>query len=837
MAVSGAGSVAAALRLVSRSPLTVGLLVLLWAIGAVTGSLLTGPAPELRDLIGAGLGPVAAGRWWGPLTAPLWAAGLPEYLWSTALVGLGVGLAERVLGSRRAGLLALVVQLLGTLLGLGFVALVAMSDGQWGAQLRDSVAVGPTPLAIGCALAVSAGFTALWRRRLRVVLLVGLAMLVLYSGLLADVLRLTAGLVGLAIGAVWLGRARREGRAELSAPSRPETRVLVALVVAASAVGPLIAVLAETRVGPLSVLRFVFASPPPDATTVDQLCADPSWAWQCRELRARLRLSGAGPAVLSVMPVLLLLVAAEGLRRGRRAAWGGAVGLNLALAALGTFLAAVTAVTPAEQRIVLGPGVHLHSWLALGLPALQPLLVALLLILTRDRFAVRARPGTYRRWASWIGATAVAVSVLYVLGSALLADQYVPPPTLGDLLVDLPTRFLPPGYLGEVDPAFLPQGYLATLLFEWTGTVFWAVVLAAGLATFTRTPPPAAGSDLARVRALLAVTSGSSLAHMTTWPGQSYLFVTDGGVDVAAVAFRVLSGVAVTTGGPIGEPSRHDRAVREFVELCAAQGWTPCLYSIGESVAEQARRLGWSTVQVAEETVVALHGLAFTGKRWQDVRTALNRAGRAGVTAEWLAWREAPLAVTDQVRAISEEWVADKGMPEMGFTLGGLDELADDDVRLLIAVDGERTVHGVTSWLPVRRDGATVGWTLDFMRRRTEGFAGVMEFLIASAVRHAQADGAEFLSLSGAPLARLDRGEPSDALQRLLDLAGRALEPVYGFRSLLAFKAKFQPEYRPLLLAYPDPAALPRIGAAIGRAYLPGVAPRQFARLVRRVLR
>ncbi len=240
---------------------------------------------------------------------------------------------------------------------------------------------------------------------------------------------------------------------------------------------------------------------------------------------------------------------------------------------------------------------------------------------------------------------------------------------------------------------------------------------------------------------------------------------------------------------------------------------------------------------MAEETVVPLGGLTFTGRRWQDVRTALNRAGRAGITAEWLTWRAAPLALTDQIRAISEEWVADKGLPEMGFTLGGLDELADDEVRLLLAVDADRTVHGVTSWLPVRRDGAVVGWTLDFMRRRGEGFRGVMEFLIASAALHAQADGAEFLSLSGAPLARLDRGEPGDALQRLLDLAGRSLEPVYGFRSLLAFKAKFQPEYRPLFLAYPDPAALPRIGTAIGRAYLPDVGPRQFGRLVRRVVR
>jgi phosphatidylglycerol lysyltransferase len=217
------------------------------------------------------------------------------------------------------------------------------------------------------------------------------------------------------------------------------------------------------------------------------------------------------------------------------------------------------------------------------------------------------------------------------------------------------------------------------------------------------------------------------------------------------------------------------------------------------------------------------------------VRTALNKAGKAGITAEWTRYTDAPLALTDQVRAISEEWVADKGLPEMGFTLGGLDELADPAVRCLLAVDADRTVHGVTSWLPVHRDGEVVGWTLDFMRRRETGFRGVMEFLIASAVQQFQAEDAQFLSLSGAPLARLDRGEQPAALQRLLDVIGHALEPVYGFRSLLAFKAKFQPEYRPLHLCYPDPAALPAIGLAITRAYLPDLTARQSARLLSRL--
>jgi phosphatidylglycerol lysyltransferase len=128
----------------------------------------------------------------------------------------------------------------------------------------------------------------------------------------------------------------------------------------------------------------------------------------------------------------------------------------------------------------------------------------------------------------------------------------------------------------------------------------------------------------------------------------------------------------------------------------------------------------------------------------------------------------------------------------------------------------------------------TVGWTLDLMRRLPDAPPGVMEFLIATAAVDVRADGAALLSLSGAPLART--ATDGDGLQRLLDVFARRLEPVYGFGSLLAFKAKFQPLYRPLYLAYADPVALPAIGNALARAYLPELTPRVLTRLARAVL-
>lgn len=98
-----------------------------------------------------------------------------------------------------------------------------------------------------------------------------------------------------------------------------------------------------------------------------------------------------------------------------------------------------------------------------------------------------------------------------------------------------------------------------------------------------------------------------------------------------------------------------------------------------------------------------------------------------------------------------------------------------------------------------------------------------MEVLIGQAALDLSAAGFEELSLSGAPLAKVPDGAPDvpSAVDAILERVGRQLEPVYGFRSLLRFKAKFQPTYRPLYLLYPDPAALPAIGTAIARAYLP----------------
>ncbi len=795
-------------RLLRTAPLTCVFLIAFWTVGALTGAL-GDQNDELLARVGAGTDSPP----WTALSSALWAMDLTGYLATTVLLLVFGTLAEREFGALRTAAIFLGSHVLGVYLGLGVVVFGSDLQPTWLDSLRGAAAAGPSIGGVGLALALTFRMPSLWRRRVRLMTVLSVLVLTLYSGWLEDLLRLSGGVIGLLIGALFLRNGAVRAPRTLA-----ETRVLVGLVVAASALGPVVTMLSPYPNGPLSWYSDVVAVARPAAEDVTSMCASDA-VDLCRTMLIQLSYGRFPALVMSLLPALLLLVLAEGLRRGRRFAWWSALTFNVAYAAIVGWFVADAARLPNAGALEIG--------FSYGVPILAPLAVTAVLLVTRKYFTVKLPRHAIRKfWQFTLGSIGV-LSALYVFVGFLARDQFSPEPSFAGLLADLPKRFLPPGYLlGLISAEFKADGFVATVLFEYSGVVFWLIVLTGLLLASWRAWPSSSEKEAAHARDLMRRYGGSSLSYMTTWRGNQYWFTPDG---ETVIAYRVVATIALTVGDPIGPAPAA--AVRGFAEFCHENGWTPCLYSITEETREAVGPLGWSAVQVAEDTVVELGTLSFTGKKWQDVRTALNKAAKAGITAEWCAYADAPHAITDQVRAISAEWVADKGLPEMGFTLGGLGELTGDGVRCLLAIDADRTVHGVTSWLPVYDDGEIVGYTLDFMRRRAGGFRGSMEFLIASAALELKAGGIRFLSLSGAPLARLDRGERPRALQRVLDMTGQVLEPVYGFRSLFAFKAKFQPSYRPLYMAYPDPAALPRIANAVGRAYLPQVNPRQGVRL------
>ena len=821
-------------RAAGRAPLTATLVTLLVLVAAVGGSVPADADGSPGRVVGTGASILAEGKWWTVLSYGLWSAG-PTALIATVLLAFAVlAPAERRLGTRTTLGLFVLCQAGGALLGAGIIGLGSYTGDVWLSSDLTDAATGASVGIVGVGLALSARLPSLWRRRLRLVLGFGVLLFTLYDGTAQDILRLCGAGIGLVSGALVWGRRRPRHERVVS---HAESRVLVAITVGASALGPLIAFLTRAPYGPFSLYSDLFVGTGPGADDLRSSCASAAdMSEGCLQVRSESLLASSPSALMLFVPAILLLIVAEGLRRGRRLALLAALVIETG-AALATWRYAAQGLSLLDPS---DPGYgDAHRFVVLySIPLVaMPLLVIGLLLVKRRHFELRVPRRTILRVSVAVTAAFVVIGAAYVQFGYAVRGDFTPVPGHGNLAADFIKRLIPPVYLGILDAPcahFLPQGGAARTLYFWVGPAFWAVTLGGLLLAFWRPPLRHRAGSESEARALLTTYGGSTLSYMTTWPGHEYWIADDAR---AAVAYRVIGKVALTTGGPYGDPEARDAVLAEFAKYCDQQGWSPCFYGVTAETLDVANRLGWRGVQVAEDTLLPLADLAFTGKKWQDVRTALNKAGKVGVAASWVSFPTAAPLLREQVRDLSQEWVAAKGLPEMGFTLGGLDELNDPHVRCLVAADDQGRLHGITSWLPCYRDGEPVGWTLDFMRRGTDSFHGVMEFLIATAALRFKEEGAEFMSLSGAPLARAaDNRRAADGLQRMLDTVGRVLEPVYGFRSLLAFKAKFQPQYQPLYIAYPDPVALPAITNAIGRAYLPRTTIAQMLRLSRRLM-
>jgi phosphatidylglycerol lysyltransferase len=333
--------------------------------------------------------------------------------------------------------------------------------------------------------------------------------------------------------------------------------------------------------------------------------------------------------------------------------------------------------------------------------------------------------------------------------------------------------------------------------------------------------PPEPGHE--EVLRTLRAHGGGTLSWMTTWDGNSYARTATG-----IVAYQRRMGVAIALADPLGAEAGRAASVREFVDAAEHAGLVPCFFSASEAT-RAALPDDWRQLIVADDTIVDLPGLQFTGKRWNSVRTSMNRATREEMEFRMTRLKDEPWGVRQQLQAISEMWVGDKGLPEMGFTLGTLTEAEDSEVRLALAVSPRGDVDGFLSWLPIHGEGGRIrGWTLDLMRRREGGFGPVMEFLIGSSAMHFSAEDAEIMSLSGAPLSH-EYPPGAGVIAELSERLAVALEPVYGFRSLHRFKEKFQPRYETMYLLYRDESDLTRIGAGLTRALLPTATLRQLA--------
>ncbi len=280
------------------------------------------------------------------------------------------------------------------------------------------------------------------------------------------------------------------------------------------------------------------------------------------------------------------------------------------------------------------------------------------------------------------------------------------------------------------------------------------------------------------------------------------------------VAFAVSNGVAFVAGDPLCALSDLRRAGSDFVAHCRRQGWTPCFYEASDSGLPAYHDLGLRPLKMAEEAIVELPSFSLAGGKRAALRSMVHKVARMGLEVRRYDRAAGPDAAFDeQLEEISEAWLAEKRLGEMGFSVSRFSLEGLGGAFLFVCLQAERVV-AFASWRPYRGGRCAV---LDLMRKRGEAPSGTMDLLVSRSLEDLRAAGLEEASLANAPLANV--GTPRGGLEKGVALLFENLNAFYGYKNLFQFKKKFAPRWEGRYLVYPGGPALPAIAYALTKLH------------------
>jgi len=515
-----------------------------------------------------------------------------------------------------------------------------------------------------------------------------------------------------------------------------------------------------------------------------------------RVLRLEQVLSGAvttTAAALTATVGVLLLLLARGLGRRKRRAWQGAVAL-----------------------LAISVVLHLGKGLDVEEAALSALLLAGLVV-ARGEFAAEGDPRT--RWAALrvglplltfdvaLGSLLISVSRPRHVGVAGHAVGTVVGHREAGSVVLTALR----GLIAVGGPLGL-DGRRGDLLGDTLSALgaLTVVVVVYLLLRPSEPAPSLSAEDEECIRGLLARHGRQdSLGYFALRPDKSVIWSPS---RKACVAYRVVTGVMLASGDPLGDPEAWPGALTAFLAEAKRHGWAPAVMGCSERAGQAWTRAGLDALELGDEAVIEVADFTLEGRPMRGVRQAVTRVQRAGYVASASRLRDLDPALGDAYRLQADAWRGAETERGFSMALGRIGDPRDPDC-VVVTATREGRLAAFLHFVPWGADGLS----LDLMRRDREGDNGLNEFLIATALASAPALGVTRLSLNFAVFrSALARGEQLGAgpvlriWRRLLLLASRWFQ----IESLYRFNAKFRPLWEPRFVCYRTARDLPRIAVA-----------------------
>ncbi|MFC8624238.1 phosphatidylglycerol lysyltransferase domain-containing protein [Streptomyces anulatus] len=505
---------------------------------------------------------------------------------------------------------------------------------------------------------------------------------------------------------------------------------------------------------------------------------------------------GPFAAALSLSVGMLLLLLAHGLKRHKRRAWRAAV-----------ILLPAGAVAQFTYR---------HSIVGV----LVSLALCWLLVRHRDQF--RALPDPRSRWRALANFVLLGAGSL---GLGLIIVSVHPGRVVGDPSIADRLQHVLYGLFGVEGPV------------DYAGRTGWTVAYslgALGLLTAVTTiylafrpEHPAARlteDDESRLRALLEQHGGrDSLGHFALRRDKGVVFSPSG---KAAVCYRVVSGVMLAGGDPIGDVEAWPGAIERFMDEAQAHSWTPAVMGCSETGGQVwTRETGLTALELGDEAVVDAADFSLSGRAMRNVRQMVKRIERNGYETRVRRARDIGDTELDRIRRAAADWRGTDTERGFSMALGRIGDPADGDCVIATAhLPGSGTedspngdLKAVLHFVPWGRDGMS----LELMRRDRSADPGMNELLIVASLQAAEKLGVARVSLNFAMFrSALARGERLGAGPVLRCWRGLLifLSRWFQIESLYKFNAKFKPRWEPRFVVFRTSRDLPRIGIAAMRA-------------------
>jgi lysyl-tRNA synthetase class 2 len=515
---------------------------------------------------------------------------------------------------------------------------------------------------------------------------------------------------------------------------------------------------------------------------------------------------GAAATSVAAVSGLLLLRLAAALRKRKRRAWRAAVVLTGVM----TVAYLVRMERPVEGAISL--------------------LLFVMLLDARARYTARTDP--HNRWfALTVFFQFVGFGIAYGLAMLYLYPHEV----IGHPSFWIRLKEVVASMAGGADEYMSFRG-------ERFADILHGTLLGIGLVTLVvvtvlalRPSEPIArlsAADEERLRALLAKQGArDSLGYFALRRDKSVVWSATG---KAAITYRVVLGVALASGDPIGDPEAWPGAIVAYRELIEEYAWTPAVIGCSELGATVYKReMGLNALELGDEAVVEVCKFSLDGRPMRGVRQACTRVARAGYDIQVRRVADVDKTEIGQLVKAAEAWRGDA--VERGFSMA-LSRIGDptDSSCVVATAHRDGQLQGLLHFVPWGEDGLS----LDLMRRDRSADNGLNEYMIASLVEKCPDLGVRRVSLNFAVFrdalergARIGAGPISRAWRRTLLIASRW----WQIETLYRFNEKFRPEWEPRFLSFPSSRDLPRIAVAALEAEAFLVRPHRLKRLLGRV--